>query len=144
MSLRLLSTTEKSLLLASFAESYGFTSETLNECEVLEGEEGYWAVSPKVITLPLRKLMTDSIGLLIARNRGNEIIPTIAALQLYAKPYGETLRLSRNDALKFINRKAVAVKAKDGSYVVFIGNRAIDRGEVKRGILMRVEMVKPK
>ena len=49
MSLRLLAPEEKRELMDSLVEAYGFDGDALEECEVLEGEEGYWAVSPSSI-----------------------------------------------------------------------------------------------
>ena len=143
MSLRLLAAEEKSQLLASLVESYGFDGDALEECEVLEGEEGYWAVSPAVITLPLRKLRTDSIGILLARSRNDGLAPTVAALQLFARPQQGALRLSQTDASAFIDRKTVTVDAPDGRHVVFCGGRALDLGRVRDGRLVRVESGKP-
>ncbi|MCX6648533.1 MAG: hypothetical protein NTV61_03995 [Candidatus Bathyarchaeota archaeon] len=143
MSLRLLSAEEKRELLDSLAESYGFDGDELDGCEVLEGEEGYWAVSPEVITLPLRKLRTDSIGILLARSKDGGLAPTIAALQFFARPQNDALRLSQMDASKFIGRKAVAVDSPDGRHVVFCGDHALDLGRVREGRLVRVESGKP-
>lgn len=128
--------------MATLIEYYGFNSDTLKECELLEGEEGYWAVSPKVITLPLRKLKTDTIGLLIVRGKRSNVIPTIAALQLFARPKAGMLNLSRKDAMSFIDRKMVAVEWGDGLYVVFCEDHAVDVGRVKNGRLVRVELRK--
>ena len=139
MSLRLLAAEEKSRLLASLVESHGFDGDALEGCEVLEGEEGYWAVSPEVITLPLRKLRTDSIGILLARSRSGSLAPTIAALQLFARPQEGAVRLSQADALAFIDRKTVTVDAPDGRHVVFCGDHALDLGRVRDGRLIRVE-----
>ncbi len=143
MSLRLLAGEEKVQLLASLVESFGFDGGALEGCEVLEGEEGFWAVSPAVITLPLRKLRTDSIGILLARSRGGGLEPTVAALQLFARPRGDSIRLTEAQASAFIDRRTVAVEAPDGRRVVFLGTRAIDLGRVRDGRLIRVESVKP-
>lgn len=143
MSLRLLAPEEKRKLLDSLVETYGFDEDALEGCEVLEGEEGYWAVSPDVITLPLRKMRTDSIGILLARSRSDNLVPTIAALQFFACPREGALRLTQADASKFINRKAVAVDAPDGRHVVFCGDHAIDLGWVRDGWLVRVASSKP-
>ncbi len=143
MSLRLLAAEEKSQLLASLVESYGLDGDALEGCEVLEGEEGYWAVSPAVISLPLRKLRTDSIGILLARSRSSGLVPTVAALQLFARPHEDSLRLSQGDASAFIDRKAITVEAADGHHVVFCGGHALDFGRVRDGRLVRVESVNP-
>ena len=143
MSLRLLAAVEKSQLWVSLVESCGLDADALESCEVLEGEEGYWAVSPAVISLPLRKMRTDSIGILLARSRSSDLVPTVAALQLFARPHAGSLRLSQGDASAFIDRKAVTVKAADGLHVVFCGGHALDLGRVKAGRLVRVESGKP-
>jgi hypothetical protein len=143
MSLRLLAGEEKDQLLASLVESYGFDGGALEGCEVLEGEEGFWAVSPEVITLPLRKLRTDSIGILLARSRGGGLEPTIAALQLFARPRDDSIRLTPAQASAFIDRKAIGVDAPDGRRVVFLGDHALDLGRVRDGRLVRVESRKP-
>jgi hypothetical protein len=139
MSLRLLAAEEKRQLLASLAESYGVDEDALEGCEVLEGEEGYWAVSPLVTSLPLKKLRTDSIGLLLARSRGGGVTPTVAALQLFARPQRDALRLSKADASAFIDRKAITVETTEGLHVVFSGSHALDMGEVRDGRLARVK-----
>jgi hypothetical protein len=139
MSLRLLSPEEKSRLLASFAESFGFDREALGACDVLEGEEGLWAVSPTVIGLPLRSMRTDSIGILIAREGNGGLIPTIAALQLFARPREDSIRLTQGDAAAFIDRTPIPVDEKDGRQVVFFGCLAIDLGRVREGRLLRVQ-----
>jgi hypothetical protein len=143
MSLRLLAGEEKAQLLASLVESFGFDGSALEGCEVLEGEEGFWVVTPEVITLPLRKLRTDSIGILLARNRGGGLEPTVAALQLFARPRVDSIRLTQSQASAFIDRRTVAVEAPDGRRVVFLGDRAIDLGRVRDGRLTRVESGKP-
>ncbi len=144
MSLRLLPPEEKDELIASLAESYGFNTDALVSCEMLEGEESFWAVSPAVIGLPLRKMRTDSIGILIARGRLGGLTPTVAALQLFARPSEGTLSLSPADALKFVERKAIDVDAPDGRHVVFYGGRAIDLGRVREDRLLRVQSGKPR
>jgi hypothetical protein len=143
MSLRLLALEEKKSLLDSLVEAYGFDGDALGDCEVLEGNEGYWAVSPEVIALPLRKLVTDSIGILLARRRSDDLAPTIAALQFFARPRLDSLRLSQADATRFIDRKAVAVDASNGRHVVFCGDHALDLGWVRDGWLVRVASGKP-
>jgi len=143
MSLRLLALVEKRELLDSLADAYGFDGDALGDCEVLEGDKGYWAVSPEVITLPLRKLVTDSIGILLARRRSDDLAPTIAALQFFACPRPDSLRLSQADATRFIDRKAVAVDASNGRHVVFCGDHALDLGWVRDGWLVRVASGKP-
>ena len=139
MSLRLLPPEEKDRLIASLAESYGFDADALGGCEVLEGEEGFWAVSPEVIGLPLRRMRTDSIGILIARGGGGGLAPTVAALQLFASPREGALSLSPAEASAFIDRKSIEVDAPDGRHVVFFGGRAIDLGRVREGRLLRVQ-----
>jgi hypothetical protein len=143
MSLRLLATEEKNQLRVSLVESCGLDGDALEGCEVLEGEEGYWAVSPAVISLPLRKLKTDSIGILLARNGSSGLAPTVAALQLFAQPNEGSLRLSQGDASAFIDRKAVTVEVVDGRHVVFCSGHALDLGLVREGRLVRVESGKP-
>jgi len=144
MSLRLLPPEEKDGLIVSLAESYGFDTDALGGCEVLEGEEGFWAVSPAVIELPLRKMRTDSIGILIARGGDRGLVPTVAALQLFARPREGALSLSPADASEFVERKAIDVDAPDGRHVVFYGGRAIDLGRVREGRLLRVQSGKPR
>jgi hypothetical protein len=138
MSLRLLAAGEKHHLLALLTESYGMDGDALEGYEVLEGEGGYWAVSPTVLSLPLRKFKTDSIGLLLARSRGGSITPTVAALQLFSRPQRDVICLSRADASAFIDRKTVTVEATDGLHVVFYGRCALDLGEVRGDSLVRV------
>jgi hypothetical protein len=143
MSLRLLAPKEKMELMDSLVETYGFDEEALEGCEVLEGKEGYWAVSPDVINLPLRKMRTDSIGILLARSRSDNLVPTVAALQFFARLREGALHLTQADASNFIDRKSVAVEAPDGRHVVFCGDHAIDLGRVRDGWLLRVASVKP-
>ncbi len=136
MSLRLIAGEERRLLLAHLAERYGFDGDALAGCEVLEGGEGIWATSPAVIGLPLSKLRTDSVGILIAR--GSEHVPTVAGLQLFARPRGDSITLTRGDAEAFIDRRPVAVDAASGHHVVFSGGHALDLGRVRDGRLLRV------
>jgi hypothetical protein len=136
MSLRLIAGEERRLLLAHLEERYGFDGGALAGCEVLEGEEGIWVVSPAVIRLPLRKLRTDSVGILIVR--GADQVPTVAGLQLFARPRGDSITLTRGDAEAFIDRKSIAVVTAAGHYVVFSGGHALDLGRVREGRLLRV------
>ncbi len=144
MSLRLLPPEEKDRLIVSLSESYGFDADALGGCELLEGEEGFWAVSPAVIGLPLRRLRTNSIGILVARDGGGDLVPTVAALQLFARPREGTLSLSPADASAFVGRKAIEVDAPDGRHVIFFGGRALDLGRVREGRLLRVQSGKPR
>jgi hypothetical protein len=136
MSLRLIAGEERRLLIAHLIERYGFEGDVLAGCEVLEGEEGIWAVSPKVITLPLRKLRTDSVGILIAR--GTEAVPTVAGLQFFARPRGDSITLIHGDAASFVDRKPIPVDAVEGHHVVFSAGHVLDLGRVKDGRLLRV------
>jgi hypothetical protein len=136
MSLRLIAGVERRLLLDHLEERYGFDREAVAGCEVLEGEEGIWVVSQAVIGLPLRKLRTDSVGILIAR--GADHVPTVAGLQLFARPRSDSITLTRGDAEAFIERRPVAVDAADGHHVVFSGGHALDLGRIREGRLLRV------
>jgi len=136
MSLRLLSPVEKYRLIASLDESYSMNSAFFSDYEIVEWEGGYWAVSPMVLALPLRKMRVESVGLLLAR--GRTLIPTVAAIQLFCRAWPDPITLSRKDALAFIDRKAVAVNASEGRHVVFFGGRALDLGEVSGKRLSRV------
>ena len=136
MSLRLIAGEERRLLLAHLVERYGFDVDALAGCEVLEGEEGIWAVSPKVITLPLRKLKTDSVGILVAR--GAEAVPTVAGLQLFASSRSDSIILTHGDAAAFIDRKPIRVEATEEHHIVFSAGHALDLGRVREGRLLRV------
>ncbi len=138
MSLRLLGEEEKIEMMRSLAEGYSFDSEELDSLAVLEGEEGFWVVSPDVISLPLQKLRTDSIGVLLARQSGSGLTPTIAALQLFAKPRDNSIDLTGEEAAAFIERKPIRVEAVNGRCVVFHCGRALDLGRVKDGVLLRI------
>ncbi len=134
--MRLIAGVERRLLLDHLVERYGFDGDALAEYEVLEGEGSIWAVSPKVITLPLRKLKTDSVGILVAR--GADTVPTVAGLQFFANPRGNSIILTHEDAAAFIDRKPVAVDATEGHHVVFSAGHALDLGRVRDGRLLRV------
>jgi hypothetical protein len=138
MSLRRVVGEERRLLLAGLVEGYGFDAEALEGYETLEYEEGVWVVSPAVIGLPLRKLRVESVGILLVR----ESTPTVAALQLFARPKGDAITLSEADASAFIDRKTVAVEARDGVHVAFHGGVALDLGYAKAGRLTRVKAAK--
>jgi len=136
MLLRMIAGEERRLLLAHFVERYGFDGDALVGCEVLEGEEGIWVVSSKVVTLPLRKMRTDSVGILVSR--GAEMLPTVAGLQYFARPRGDSIILLQEDAAAFIDRKPIAVNAEEGHHVVFYAGHALDIGRIREGRLMRV------
>jgi hypothetical protein len=135
MSLRRVVGEERRLLLAGLAEGYGFDAEALEGYETLEYEGGIWAVSPTVIGLPLRKLHVESVGILLTRGS----TPTVASLQLFARPRRDGIELDEGGAAEFIDRKPVAVDAPDGVHVVFHGGVALDLGYAKSGRLTRVK-----
>jgi len=137
MSLRLLRPEEKLRLSSSLVEGYGQDEIDLDGYDLFEWEGGFWAVSPEVLGIPLRKLGVDSVGLLIARGVESPT-PTVAALQLFCRPRPGLLSLTREDASSFIDRKAVAVDVPDGRHVIFFGGHALDLGEVRGGKLTRI------
>jgi hypothetical protein len=65
-------------------------------------------------------------------------VTTVAGLQLFARPRGDLITLTRGDAEAFIDRKPVAVDAVGGYHVVFSGGHALDLGRVREGRLLRV------
>jgi len=138
MSLRRIVGEERRLLLAGLAEGYGLDGEALEEYETLESGDEVWAVAPEVIGLPLRRLRVESVGIMLARGR----TPTVAGLQLFARPSGDAITLNGGDAASFIDRKPVAVDAPDGIHVVFHGGVAVDLGYCKSGRLTRVKAAK--
>jgi hypothetical protein len=138
MSLRRIVGEERRLLLAGLTEGYGMDGEALEAYETLEGGDEVWAVSQDVIGLPLRRLRVESVGIMLARGR----TPTVAGLQLFARPSGDSITLNGGDAASFIDRKPVAVDAPDGLRVVFHGGVAVDLGNCKAGRLTRVKVAK--
>ncbi len=137
MSLRLLPPEEKQRLSSYLTEGYGMDGTALEGYDLVEWEGGYWAVSPTLLELPLRKLSVDSVGLLIARGRGRPT-PTVAALQLFSRPGPGFLSLSRENASSFIERKSIPVDTQDGRRIISFGDHTLDLGEVRGGRLIRV------
>jgi len=135
MSLRRIAGEERRLLLAGLAEGYGFDEGALERYETLESGDEVWAVAPAVIGLPLQKLHVDSVGILLVRGK----TPTVAALQLFARPNGDAITLNGEGAFTFIERKPVAVDADDGVHVAFHGGVALDLGYARAWRLTRIK-----
>ncbi len=135
MSLRRIVGEERRLMLAGLSEGYGMDAEALEGYETLESGDEVWAVSPGIIGLPLRKLRVESVGIMLTRGA----TPTVAALQLFARPMRDAVSLGEGDASAFIDRKPVAVDAPDRVHIVFHGGVALDLGYAKAGRLTRIK-----